>query len=157
MAIGAIETVALRDVWPTEDRGFTPWLCANVGALDSVLGLGLANPRREVSAGDFSIDVVAETDFGDIVIENQYGRSDHRHLGQLVTYLSHQQVHLAIWILEEARPEHVKAVETLNQRGVGQIWMVTVRAVRIGDSPAAPLFTVVVQQSVVESPVEPPA
>jgi len=121
MAIGAIETVALRDVWPMEDRDFTPWLCANVGALDSVLGLGLANPRREVGAGDFSIDVVAETDFGDIVIENQYGRSDHRHLGQLVTYLSHRQVHRAIWILEEARPEHVKAVETLNQRGVGQM------------------------------------
>ena len=155
MPIGAIETVALRDVWPTEDRNFTPWLCANIGALDSVLGLGLANPRPEVGAGDFSIDVVAETDVGDIVIENQYGRSDHRHLGQLVTYLSHQQVQRAIWILEAARPEHVKAVETLNQRGVGQIWMVTVRAVRIGDSPAAPLFTVVVQPPDVEAP-DPP-
>lgn len=155
MEIGAIETVALRDVWPMEDRNFTPWLCANVGALDSVLGLGLANPRREVGAGDFSIDVVAETDFGEIVIENQYGPSDHRHLGQLVTYLAHRQAHLAIWILEEARPEHVKAVETLNQRGVGRIWMVTVRAVRIGDSPAAPLFTVVVQPPDVEAP-DPP-
>ena len=156
MKIGAIETVALRDVWPTEDRGFTPWLCANIGALDSVLGLGLANPRKEVDAGDFSIDIVAETDDGDIVIENQYGRSDHRHLGQLVTYLSHRQVQRAIWILEAARPEHVKAVETLNQRGVGQIWMVTVRTVRIGDSPAAPLFTVVVQPSGIEPPPDPP-
>ena len=155
MTIGAIETVAIRDIWPTEDRGFTPWLCANIGALDSVLGLGLANPRKEVDAGDFSIDIVAETDVGDIVIENQYGRSDHRHLGQLVTYLSHRQVQRAIWILEAARPEHVKAVETLNQRGVGQIWMVTVRTVRIGDSPAAPLFTVVVQPSGIEPP-DPP-
>lgn len=76
-------------------------------------------------------------------------------VGQLVTYLSHRQAHLAIWILEEARPEHVKAVETLNQRGVGRIWMVTVRAVRIGDSPAAPLFTVVVQPPDVEAP-DPP-
>ena len=155
MTIGAIETVAIRDIWPTEDRGFTPWLCANIGALDSVLGLGLANPRKEVDAGDFSIDIVAETDVGDIVIENQYGRSDHRHLGQLVTYLSHRQVQRAIWILEAARPEHVKAVETLNQRGVGQIWMVTVRTVRIGDSPAAPLFTVVVQPSEIEGPDDP--
>ena len=77
-----------------------------------------------------------------MVIENQYGRSDHRHLGQLVTYLSHREVQRAIWIVEEARREHVKAVETLNARGAGRIWMVTVRAVRIGRSPAAPLFTV---------------
>ena len=156
MKIGAIETVALRDVWSTEDGDFTPWLCANIGALDSVLGLGLAKPRPEVGAGDFSIDIVAETDVGDIVIENQYGRSDHRHLGQLVTYLSHRQVQRAIWILEAARPEHVKAVETLNQRGVGQIWMVTVRTVRIGDSPAAPLFTVVVQPSEIGGHDDPP-
>ncbi len=142
-----IETVAIREVWPTEDSGFTPWLQSHIGELDKVLGLGLSDPQREVGAGAFRIDLVAETNFGDVVIENQFGRSDHRHLGQLVTYLSHREVQRAIWIVEEARPEHVKAVETLNDRGVGQIWMVTVRTIRIGDSPAAPLFTVVAQPS----------
>ena len=112
-----------------------------------MLGLGLSDPQREVGAGVFSIDLVAETNFGDVVIENQYGTSDHRHLGQLVTYLSHREVQRAIWVVETARPEHVKAVETLNERGVGQVWMVTVRAIRIGDSPAAPLFTVVAEPS----------
>ena len=124
-----------------------PWLQSHIGELDKVLGLGLSNPQREVGAGDFSIDLVAETNFGDVVIENQFGRSDHRHLGQLVTYFSHREVQRAIWIVEEARTEHVKAVETLNDRGVGQIWMVTVRTIRIGDSPAAPLFTVVAEPS----------
>ena len=147
LEVGFIETVSIRDVWPTENADFTPWLQSHVDELDKVLGLGLGNPRREpqreVGAGDFRIDLVAETDFGDLVIENQYGRSDHRHLGQLVTYLSHREVQRAIWIVEEARREHVKAVETLNARGAGRIWMVTVRAVRIGRSPAAPLFTVV--------------
>ena len=90
---------------------------------------------------------MAETNFGDVVIENQFGRTDHRHLGQLVTYLSHREVQRAIWVVEEGRPEHVKAVETLNHRGVGQIWMVTVRTIRIGESPAAPLFTVVAAPS----------
>ena len=145
--VGFIKTVAIRDVWPTEPADFTPWLESNIGDLDKVLGLGLTKPQREVGAGDFSIDLVAETNFGDVVIENQFGRSDHRHLGQLVTYLSHRDVQRAIWIVEEGRPEHVKAVETLNDRGVGQIWMVTVRTIKVGDSPAAPLFTVVAEPS----------
>ena len=119
LEIGFIETVNIREVWPTENAAFTPWLQSHIGELDKVLGLGLSNPQREVGAGDFSIDLVAETNFGDVVIENQFGRSDHRHLGQLVTYFSHREVQRAIWIVEEARTEHVKAVETLNDRGVG--------------------------------------
>ena len=147
LEVGFIETVAIHKVWPTESADFTPWLQQHIGELDKVLGLGLSDPQREVGAGAFRIDLVAETNFGDVVIENQYGISDHRHLGQLVTYLSHREVRRAIWVVEAARPEHVKAVETLNERGVGQIWMVTVRAIRIGDSPAAPLFTVVAEPS----------
>ncbi len=42
-----------------------------MATLDSVLGPGLANPRKEVDAGDFSIDIVAETDVGDIVIRRR--------------------------------------------------------------------------------------
>lgn len=141
--IGTIETVPIRKVWPKEDVHFTPWLKSNIGELDKALGLGLKNPRSEVGAGDFKIDLVAETDFGDAVIENQYGKSDHRHLGQLVTYFADRDVQLAIWIVQTARPEHVKAVEVLNDRGVGYIWMVAVRTIRIEESPPAPLFTII--------------
>ena len=155
LIVGSIKNVPIRKVWPTEHADFTPWLQAHIGELDNVLGIGLTDPEREVSAGDFSIDLVAETNFGDVVIENQFGRSDHRHLGQLVTYLSQRDVQRAIWIAEEARAEHVKAVETLNERGVGQIWMVTVRAITIGDSAPAPLFTVVAEPADVEKTVEP--
>ncbi|MDE2659138.1 MAG: hypothetical protein OXI45_02915 [Acidobacteriota bacterium] len=147
LEIGTIETVPIRKVWPKEDADFTPWLRSHLGELDKTLGLGLKNPRSEVGAGDFRIDLVAETDFGDVVIENQYGWSDHRHLGQLVTYLADRDVHLAIWIVEHGRPEHVKAVEVLNDRGVGRVWMVAVRAIQIGASAAAPLFTTVVAPS----------
>ena len=147
LEVGFIETVAIRKVWRTENADFTPWLQSQIGELDKVLGLGLSDPQREVGAGAFSIDLVAETNVGDVVIENQFGKSDHRHLGQFVTYLSHREVQRAIWIVEEARAEHVKAVETLNDRGVGQIWMVTVRTIRIGDSPAAPMFTGVAEPS----------
>ena len=150
--VGFIETSEIHEVWPTEHADFTPWLQSNIGELDKVLGLGLTNPRKEVGAGDFRIDLVAETNLGDVVIENQFGKTDHRHLGQLVTYLSHREVQRAIWIVEDARPEHVKAIETLNDRGVGQIWLITLRAIRIGNSPSAPLFTVVVAPSEEEMP-----
>ena len=150
LGIGTIETVAIRDVWPKEDGDFTPWLRSHIDELDKILGLGLTNARTEVGAGDFSIDIVAETNFGDIIIENQFGRSDHRHLGQLVTYLSHREVQRAVWIVEEGRPEHVKAVEVLNERGIGQIWMLTVRAIKIGNSPAAALFTILAEPSGIE-------
>ena len=147
LGIGTIETVAIRDVWPKEDANFTPWLRSHIGELDKILGIGLTNPQSEVGAGAFSIDLVAETNFGDVVIENQFGKSDHRHLGQLVTYLSDREAERAIWIVEEGRREHIKAVKTLNERGVGQIWMVMVRAIKIGDSAPAPLFTVVAEPS----------
>lgn len=113
--IGIVEPVAIRDVWPRENADFTPWLQSHIGELDKVLGIGLTTPRSEVGAGDFSIDVVADTNLGDVVIENQFGPSDHRHLGQLVTYLSHRAARRAIWIVEKGRPEHVKAVETLRR------------------------------------------
>ena len=145
VTVGSIKNIAISDVWPTEHSDFTPWLQAHISELDNALGLGLTNPQREVGAGDFRIDLVAETNFGDVVIENQYGRSDHRHLGQLVTYLSQRDVELAIWIAEEARPEHVKAVETLNESRIWKIWMVTVRVISIGDSDPAPLFAVVAE------------
>ena len=147
LEVGSINTLDIREVWPKEDADFTPWLQSHISELDQVLGLGLTNAAKEVGAGDFRIDLVAETDFGEVVIENQFGRSDHRHLGQLVTYLSHRDAQRAIWIVEEERREHVKAVETLNERGVGHIWMVTVRAIRIGESAAAPLFTIVAEPS----------
>ena len=152
--VGCIKTVAIRKVWPKESADFTPWLQEHIGELDSVLGLGLTKPQREVGAGDFSIDLVAGTDYGEVVIENQFGRSDHRHLGQLVTYLSQRDVERAIWIVEEARPEHVKAVKTLNDHGIWQIWMVTVRTITICESPPAPLFTVVAEPTDIEKTVE---
>lgn len=153
--VGSIKTIEIQDVWPKEAADFTPWLKKDIGELDKVLGLGLTNPRDEVGAGDFKIDLVADTNLGEVVIENQFGRSDHRHLGQLVTYLANRDVQRAIWIVEGGRPEHVRAIEMLNERGLGQIWLVKVQAIKIGDSLAAPLFTVVVEPSDIEEPPEP--
>ena len=54
---------------------------------------------------------------------------------------------VAIWIVSDPRPEHVAAVTWLNESSSVEFYMVKVEAVRIGDSPAAPLFTLIVGPS----------
>ena len=53
----------------------------------------------------------------------------------------------AIWIVSDPRPEHVAAITWLNEASSAAFYMVKVEAVRIGSSPAAPLFTLIVGPS----------
>ena len=62
LEVGFIETVSIRDVWPTENADFTPWLQSHVVELDKVLGLGLSNARSEVGAGSPFRDLAPRAD-----------------------------------------------------------------------------------------------
>lgn len=147
--IGKLERVSLRDVWKHEAYDFTQWLQNNIDILNSVLNITLVNAERERSAGDFNVDLVAEDEGGGaIVIENQLERSNHDHLGKLITYLTAMSARAAIWIVSEPRPEHVAAIAWLNESSSADFYLIKVEAVKIGDSPAAPLFTVIVGPSV---------
>lgn len=143
--IGSVRELPIRKLWHRE-TDFTQWLARNIGNLDSILGIGLRGARPEEPVGDLRVDIVAETEGGGIAIENQLERSDHRHFGQLLTYIAHpdQEISQGIWIVESARDEHVKAVERLNEAETVRIWMVKVRAIRIGNSLPAPLFEIIV-------------
>ena len=115
-AIDKITRVRLREVWPHEARDFTTWLERNPEALNDVLDLTLENVERERAAGSFSVDLVGDDQSGDtVVIENQLERSDHDHLGKLVTYLAALEARAAIWIVSDPRPEHVGAITWLNE------------------------------------------
>jgi hypothetical protein len=146
--IGKLERVDLREVWKHEAHNFTQWLENNIGVLNDALDLNLVNVDREQPAGSFSIDLVAEDEGGGtVIIENQLDKSNHDHLGKLITYLTAMSAKAAIWIVSDPRPEHVAAVAWLNDSGSAAFYMVKVEAVRIGDSPPAPLFTVIVGPS----------
>lgn len=148
-AIGKLERVALREVWKHEAMDFTQWLQENIGVLNDALDLNLVNVDRERITGDFSIDLVAEDDGGGtVIIENQLEKSNHDHLGKIITYLTGMNARAAIWIVSDPRPEHVAAVAWLNESSSADFYMVKVEAVRIGDSPAAALFTLIVGPSV---------
>ena len=147
--IGRIETLKLRDVWPHEAHGFTRWLYGNLDVLGDVIGIELTGTRREAATGSFNLDVLAEDANGNIVvIENQYGSSNHDHLGKVLTYLASFDAAAAVWIVENARSEHIAAINWLNESAASaEFFLVQIEAIRIGDSLPAPRFTVIVQPS----------
>lgn len=146
--IGKLQRVPLREVWKHEAYDFTQWLQENIDVLSNVLDLNLVNVDREQAAGSFSIDLVAEDEGGGtVIIENQLEKSNHDHLGKLITYLTAMSARVAVWIVSEPRPEHVAAIAWLNESTTADFYLVKVEAVRIGDSPAAPLLTVIVGPS----------
>ena len=78
----------IRDIWKTEDKGFTPWLVQNIALLNEDLGLNIQDPESEKKLDTFKVDIVAEDEEGKIIIENQFEKSNHDHLGKLLTYIS---------------------------------------------------------------------
>jgi hypothetical protein len=147
-AVGKLVRVSLRDVWRHEAYDFTHWLQENIEVLGEALDLNFAQVDREQAIGSFNIDLVAKIEGGGtVIIENQLGKSDHDHLGKLITYLTGMSASAAIWIVSDPRPEHVAAVTWLNESNSANFYMVKVEAVRIGDSPPAPLLTLIVGPS----------
>ncbi len=142
--IGRITRVPLREVWPHEALGLTTWLESNVDVINDIIDLQLANAEREKSVGDFNVDLTAEGRDGDLVIiENQLGKSDHDHLGKILTYLSNIGAKVAIWIVADPRPEHVKAVSWINESSLAAFYLLKLEAIKIGDSDPAPLLTLI--------------
>lgn len=50
-----------------------------------------------------------------VVVENQLGTTNHDHLGKCITYLANVQAKKVVWISEKFRPEHIKALNILNE------------------------------------------
>lgn len=133
--IRRLEWADIRSVLPNEAHHFTPWIAENLDMLADVIGLDdLQAEATEWSVDEFRLDVLATGRDADgdeivVVIENQYGSTDHDHLGKLVTYAARAEATgerlLAIWTVETARPAHLAAVEFLNRISPASIgWMI---------------------------------
>lgn len=146
--IGKIQRVPLREVWKHEAHDFTAWLQQNIDVVGDAVNVPLEEAEREQAAGDFSVDLVAEDESGSaVVIENQLEKSDHDHLGKLLTYVVAFEAKTAIWIVSKPRPEHVSVITWLNESSSASFYLLKVEAIKIGDSPPAPLLTLVVGPS----------
>lgn len=103
---------------------------------------------READVGDFSLDLLAK-DLGTgrhVVIENQFGATNHDHLGKLITYAAGIDAAAIIWCTEAVRDEHRQALEWLNRRTNAEIhfFAVVVEVMRIDQSRPAVTFKPVV-------------
>ncbi|SDP11334.1 protein of unknown function [Klenkia soli] len=148
--LGSLEYVAVREVWAHEAHVFTPWLLQNANHLGDALGMDLELTGAEHPVGNFSLDLIGhDLSTGErVIVENQLERTDHGHLGQLLTYAAGvEDVANIVWVAPTFQPEHRAALDWLNTRtGEGtRFFGVEVAAVRIATSPYAPLFRVVSQ------------
>lgn len=146
MTIGKIEKVGIKDMWKREDTDFTPWLAKNLDILGREVEMKLSFVQMEKRCGSFSLDILAEDDRrNSVVIENQYGKSDHDHLGKLLTYLTGLEAKTAIWICEEGDEQHIQVIEWLNKITPDDVlfYLVKLEGLQIGDSEPAPYFSLI--------------
>ena len=142
----------LRTVWPDEAADFTPWLAENIGLLGTAIGgIEIEITGREVPVGGFSLDLLGREVGTDriVVIENQLDRTDHRHLGQLLTYAAGLDAGVIVWVSQDVRDEHREAIHWLNSQTHEEIgfFAVEVELLQIDDSLPAARFSVVAQPS----------
>ena len=151
MEFGELKKVPLREVWGNETHHFTPWLADNLVRLSEALSIPMELEGTEVAVGQFSADIVARNpaDGGRLLIENQLEGSDHRHLGQILTYLAGVQAQTVIWIARDFDEPHLSAIRWLNDHTEAPFafFAVRVRVVQIADSPRVPLFEVIERPS----------
>jgi len=148
--LSKLERVPLRDAWKHEANDFTPWLADadNLNDLADALGLSeLVLVASEHWVGDFKLDILCTDGDEQVIIENQIEKTNHSHLGQIIAYAAGVGAKKVIWVAESFRPEHAAALEFLNENTTDNLsfFAVEVELWRIGDSPLAPKFEVVVK------------
>lgn len=147
--LGRLVKVSLRQAWSSEAGDFTPWLARaeNLKLLGDSIGLALECDSQEKRVGPFRADILCkDSDSGNwVLIENQLERTDHSHLGQLLTYASGLEAVTVVWVAERFTEEHRAALDWLNERTDEKIHFfgLEVELWQIGDSQPAPKFNVV--------------
>jgi hypothetical protein len=148
-SLGRLERVDLRTAWLSESGDFTPWLASeeNISLLGDTIHLELEVEAQEKNVGPFRADILCKDTASDnwVLIENQLERTDHSHLGQLITYAAGLQAVTIVWIAERFTEEHRAALDWLNEATSEDInfFGLEVERWRIGNSPVAPKFNVV--------------
>ena len=149
MKLGRLEKLDLRTYWRREATDFTPWLAEeeNIQLLSETIGIELEVQSQEKSVGPFSADILCKDTINDhyVLIENQLERTDHTHLGQLMTYAAGLDAVTIIWIAQKFTEEHRAALDWLNRitDDTFTFFGIEIELYKIGDSTPAPMFNIV--------------
>jgi hypothetical protein len=115
--LGDLKRIEPRQVWADEARDFTPWMGQHLARLGEALGMDLELTSREAPVGDFCCDLLAR-DLGTgriVIVENQFGSTNHDHLGKIPTYAAGLEAEAVVWVAEKVREEHRQTLEWLNR------------------------------------------
>jgi len=140
MSLGRIEKVELRKEWKHEALNFTKWLALeeNMELLEEELDIDVENVKPEESAGRYSVDILADevSTNRKVIIENQLEATDHKHLGQLLTYASAHDASIIVWIVKDYTEEHKQAIDWFNKHMPEEIsfFLVQIELWKIGSS-----------------------
>lgn len=148
MQLGKVEKLAIRDQWKNEEYDFTPWLAKeeNIQLLGDEINLDLEVEGTEMPIGSYKADIVARDGSNrTVIIENQLEKTDHKHLGQIITYASGVEAQIIIWVCTQVTDEHRQAIDWLNEvtRADIAFFACEIELWRIGNSAAAPKFNVI--------------
>jgi len=147
--IGQLKKIDLREVWKSEPGDFTPWLARedNIKLLGDTIGIELEVEAQEKAVGPFSADILCKDMINDhwVLVENQLERTDHTHLGQLMTYAAGLDAVTIIWIAQRFTDEHRAAVDWLNEISAEgfNFFGLEIELWQIGNSAQAPKFNIV--------------
>ena len=152
MELGKVEKLSVRDQWKNEEYDFTPWLAKeeNIQLLGDEINLDLEVEGVEIAIGSYKADIVArDGNNRTVIIENQLEKTDHKHLGQIITYASGVEAQIIVWVCSQVTDEHRQAIDWLNEvtRADIAFFACEIELWRIGDSVAAPKFNVVASPS----------
>lgn len=149
MNLGKLKKVELREIWKHEAIDFTKWLAKeeNINELSNEIGIDIEVLQTEANVGSFNVDILAKERDTDrkIILENQLEKTDHDHLGKLITYASGYSAEVIIWIVKSAREEHQNAIEWLNENMNENIsfFLIEIELWQIGNSEPAPKFQII--------------
>lgn len=147
--LGKLEKVDPKSVWSHEAHSFTPWLASpeNLAQLGETLGIELELEAVEQAVGPFRADILCKQ-IGTshwVLIENQLEKTDHPHLGQILTYAAGLDAVTIIWVSPQFTEEHRACLDWLNRSTIEGLnfFGVQLEVWRIGESQHAPRFNLV--------------
>jgi len=149
--LGKIEKVDLRTVWSNEATDFTPWLskAENLEALSDLLSLNLEVVAMEQFVGPYRADLLCRDTYTQamVLIENQLEKTNHSHLGQILTYGAGLNVKTIIWIASRFTDEHRAALDWLNEATEEgySFFGIEIELLKIDNSIPAPQFNIISQ------------
>lgn len=126
--------ISLRNYFKNEDFGFSDWLIRerNLAILGDEIGINLTNPRKEVRVGNFYCDMICEDFYNkrSVIIESQLTKTDHDHLGKMLTYAAITKSKVMVWLCENANDEHRMTARYIMENSDLEIYIVKIAVLK---------------------------